>query len=191
MSNLSPLSNDAIAARNASHVFELSHKDLTEATNDTDQTIAVISLKAGDAIRLVNYDLETPLKDASDDDLDDTKLSLGITGTTALLMAATQANENGTEVVKAMGQNMPGALTAAAVTTVNGSDAGTTQTLANALKAELNKVIADLATLRTGPYYVVTADTNVILTVESMTGKALSNVDVGEAVFYLDIIRKN
>lgn len=34
-------------------------------------------------------------------------------------------------------------LTAATVGTANGSDAGTTQTLANALKAELNKVIAD------------------------------------------------
>lgn len=34
-------------------------------------------------------------------------------------------------------------LTAATVATANGSDAGTTQTLANALKVELNKVIAD------------------------------------------------
>lgn len=34
-------------------------------------------------------------------------------------------------------------LTAATVATANGSDAATTQTLANALKTELNKVIAD------------------------------------------------
>lgn len=35
--------------------------------------------------------------------------------------------------------------TAAAVATADGSDAGTTQTLANALKTELNKVITDNA----------------------------------------------
>lgn len=34
-------------------------------------------------------------------------------------------------------------LTAATVSTANGSDAGTTQTLANALKTQLNAVIAD------------------------------------------------
>jgi hypothetical protein len=34
-------------------------------------------------------------------------------------------------------------LTAATVATANGSDAGTTQTLANALKTALNAVIAD------------------------------------------------
>lgn len=39
--------------------------------------------------------------------------------------------------------------TAATVATANGSDAATTQTLANALKVELNKVIADNVTLRT------------------------------------------
>ncbi len=38
--------------------------------------------------------------------------------------------------------------TAATVATADGSDAGTTQTLANALKVELNKVIADQAALR-------------------------------------------
>lgn len=38
-------------------------------------------------------------------------------------------------------------LTADTVTTPNGNDAGTTQTLANALKAEINKVIADQAAI--------------------------------------------
>ncbi len=40
-------------------------------------------------------------------------------------------------------------LTAATVTTANGSDAGTTQTLANALKVQLNAVIADNVALKT------------------------------------------
>lgn len=42
----------------------------------------------------------------------------------------------------------PVALTAATVATANGSDPATTQALANALKTELNKVIADNVALR-------------------------------------------
>lgn len=190
MSTLSPLFSDAIAYRKATHVFDLLAADLTEETNDTDQTFTILSLAEGDAIRLVDKDLVTAFKDASDEDLDDTKVSLGITGNTNLLLQATQVNENGTEVVRTMGPIGQDALTADTVATADGSDAGTTQTLANALKVELNKLITDVAALHAGPYYVATGAVDVILTVESMSAKALNDIDTGKALFYLDILRK-
>lgn len=175
-------------ANRANTFAEVSHEDLTEETNDTDQTLTLFTAKAGQSVRFVKSILEQALKDASDSALNDTKVSIGISGNTDLFLAATQVNENGTEVL-----NQPGALhtmdlTAATVATADGSDAGTTQTLANALKAEVNKIITDLGNmLLDSPYHVFAADTDIIMTVESMAGKALNDIDTGRLVAYFDV----
>jgi|GEM_PF-1418387 len=166
---------------------KVTHEDLTEETADTDQTLTLLTVPAGMAFRFVSHELLEAFEDASDNALNDTKISIGVSGATTRFLEAIQVNENGTEVVKSMGKQIPGSLTAATVTTPDGSDAGTTQTLANALKAEVNKVVADLETLKAGPYYVFAADTDIIMTVESMSGKKLSDIDTGDLLVWFDM----
>lgn len=61
----------------------------------------------------------------------------------------------------------PAALTAATVATADGSDPATTQALANALKVELNKVIADNVAKRTELAALTTAHNALITRLET------------------------
>jgi hypothetical protein len=102
------------AATGFTHKAIVSHVDLTEATADTDQTIALLSVAAGDVVEKAAIKLVTPFKDASDSAFNDTKVQVGDGTDTDEYVAATQVNENGTEVLFAANVNtVPFAYTAA------------------------------------------------------------------------------
>jgi hypothetical protein len=102
------------AASGFTHKAIVTHEDLTEATADTDQTIALLSVAAGDVVEKAAIKLVTPFKDASDAALNDTKVQVGDDSDTDEYIAATQVNENGTEVLFAANVNtVPFAYTAA------------------------------------------------------------------------------
>jgi hypothetical protein len=87
------------AATGFTHQVVVTHEDLTETTADTDQTLSLLALAAGDVVTTAAWKLVTPFKDASDAALNDTKVQLGDTADEDEYVAATQVNENGTEVL--------------------------------------------------------------------------------------------
>jgi hypothetical protein len=102
------------AATGFSHKAVVTHLDLTEATADTDQTIALLSVAPGDVVEKAAYKLVTPFSDASDGAFNDTKVQVGDGTDTDEYIAATQVNVNGTEVLFAANVNtVPFAYTAA------------------------------------------------------------------------------
>lgn len=188
-----PLPLQSVAGRAYNAHIVVRAEDLTETTANTAQVLNLLNVKAGQAVRLVHHKLVTAFKDASDSNFNTCAATVGDGSDPDRLLTSTELNENGTEVDLKFGPSvLPVALTAATVSTADGSDAGTTQTLANALKAELNKVIADqaniLAALVAGPMYIFSAADTVDLTVNSMADKSLSNIDVGELhlFFYIE-----
>ena len=87
------------AATGFTHKAIITHSDLTESTADTDQTLSLLALEAGDVVTTAAWKLVTPFKDASDSALNDTKVQLGDSSDDDEYIAATQVNENGTEVL--------------------------------------------------------------------------------------------
>jgi hypothetical protein len=87
------------AATGFTHKAIVTHEDLTQTTADTDQTLSLLTLEAGDVVTTAAWKLVTPFKDASDSALNDTKVQLGDTADDDEYVAATQVNENGTEVL--------------------------------------------------------------------------------------------
>jgi hypothetical protein len=86
------------AATGFTHQVVVTHEDLTETTADTDQTIALLSVVAGDVVEKAAFKLVTAFEDASDAAFDDTNVSVGDGGDTDRFIASTEVNENGTEV---------------------------------------------------------------------------------------------
>jgi hypothetical protein len=82
------------AATGFTHKAIVTHVDLTEATADTDQTIALLSVVAGDVVEKAAYKLVTAFSDASDAALNDTKVQVGDGGDTDRFLAAAQVNLN-------------------------------------------------------------------------------------------------
>jgi hypothetical protein len=103
------------AATGFTHKAIVTHVDLTESTADTDQTLSLLALAAGDVVTTAAIKLVTPFEDASDEDLDDTKVQLGDSDDDDEYVAATQVNENDTVVdfVAAAPASVPLAYTAA------------------------------------------------------------------------------
>lgn len=93
------------AATGFTHKAVVTHSDLTETTADADQTIALLSVAAGDVVEKAAYKLVTAYSDASDAAFNDTKVQVGDGGDTDRFIAATQVNENGTEVLFAANAN--------------------------------------------------------------------------------------
>jgi hypothetical protein len=93
------------AATGFTHKVVVTHSDITESTADTDQTIAILSVAAGDIVEKAAYKLVTAFSDASDSALNDTKVQVGDGGDTDRYIAATQVNVNGTEVLYANNAN--------------------------------------------------------------------------------------
>lgn len=181
-----PLSVEEAAARGATHKVVVDHTDLTVATADTAQTLKLFDAGAGRVVQFVGHEL-VPFKDASDAAFNTTLGKIGDATDDDRFLADTQWNENGTEVIRDLGI-FPAAITAATVATADGSDAGTTQTLANALKAELNKVITDLNTIRNrGLAYLYASATAVNLIVGSQSGKKLVDIDTGSITLFFRI----
>jgi hypothetical protein len=86
------------AATGFTHQVVVTHTDLTESTADTDQTIALLSVVAGDVVEKAAFKLVTAFEDASDAAFNDTNVSVGDGGDTDRFIASTEVNENGTEV---------------------------------------------------------------------------------------------
>ena len=93
------------AATGFTHKAVVTHSDITESTADTDQTIALLSVAAGDVVEKAAYKLVTAYSDASDAAFNDTKVQVGDGGDTDRFIAATQVNVNGTEVLFAANAN--------------------------------------------------------------------------------------
>jgi hypothetical protein len=108
------LPNETKAATGFTHKAIVTHVDLTESTADTDQTIALLSVVAGDVVQKAAFQLVTAFSDASDAAFNDTQVQVGDGNDTDEYIAATQVNENGTEVLFAANVNtVPYAYTAA------------------------------------------------------------------------------
>jgi hypothetical protein len=102
------------AATGFTHKAIVTHADLTLTTADADQTIALLSVAAGDVVEKAAYKLVTAFSDASDAAFNDTKVQVGDGTDTDEYIAATQVNVNGTEVLYAANVNtVPFAYTAA------------------------------------------------------------------------------
>ena len=102
------------AATGFTHKAIVTHVDLTLTTADADQTIALLSVAAGDVVEKAAYKLVTAFSDASDAAFNDTKVQVGDGTDTDEYIAATQVNVNGTEVLFAANVNtVPYAYTAA------------------------------------------------------------------------------
>lgn len=100
------------------HVIQLTPDDLTEATANTEQVINTIPVVAGNVVERVMPVLITPFKDASDAAYNSTLLEVGDAGDDDRYLAATQLNENGSEVLFAAGTGTVNAFTAAGYITV-------------------------------------------------------------------------
>ena len=108
------LPTETKAATGFTHKSVVTHTDLTESDADTDQTIALLSVVAGDVVQKAAYQLVTAFSDASDAAFNDTQVQVGDGNDTDEYIAATQVNENGTEVLFAANVNtVPFAYTAA------------------------------------------------------------------------------
>jgi hypothetical protein len=108
------LPNETKAATGFTHKAIVTHVDLTETTADTDQTIALLSVVAGDVVQKAAFQLVTAFSDASDAAFNDTQVQVGDGSDTDEYIAATQVNENGTKVLFAANVNtVPFAYTAA------------------------------------------------------------------------------
>lgn len=86
------------AATGFTHKSVVTHTDLTESTADTDQTIALLSVVAGDVVEKAAYKLVTPFEDASDAGFDTTGVSVGDGEDTDRFIASTEVNENDNEI---------------------------------------------------------------------------------------------
>jgi hypothetical protein len=177
-----PLSINEQVPFGANAVAVLTHEDLTESADNTAQVIALFTAPAGKAIRYIGHKLVRAFKDASDAAFNTTPITAGDAGDPDRLLVSTELSENGTEIVR--GYAMAAPALPATVSTADGSDAGTTQALANALKVSHNAL---LAALKGGPAYVYASDTAVNVTVGSMADKALEDVDTGEVLLYFHI----
>jgi co-chaperonin GroES (HSP10) len=93
------------AATGFTHKAIVNHLDVTETVADTDQTIALLSVAAGDVVEKAAYKLVTAFSDASDSALNDTKVQVGDGVDPDRYIAATQVNVNGTEVLFASQAN--------------------------------------------------------------------------------------
>lgn len=178
-----PLVLEEQAANHGANVrVEVTHADLTEAATNTAQTLALLNVDAKMAVRLVKAVLVTPFQDASDAGFNTCAATVGDGSDVDRLLASMELNVNGTEVLLKPG---PASTNLAAVSTADGSDAATTQALANALKAAFNLVVA---ALNAGNGHVYTAADTVDLVVNSMSGKALVDIDVGELHLYFQVM---
>jgi len=97
------------------HRITLTHEDLTQATANTAQTIPILSVPAGAYVRDCATYLETAFADASDTAFNTTAIIIGDDGDTDRLLASTELNVNGTEVIwqGTVAANVPYIFTAA------------------------------------------------------------------------------
>lgn len=99
-----PLSAHEAALVDATHVCEIDHTDLTQATAATAQTIALFSVTANQHnVECVRFELLVPFQDTADAANNTNTVEIGDGGDTDRLLTATQVNVNGTEVYNKSG----------------------------------------------------------------------------------------
>jgi len=97
--NLKKLSyEESIANNGATHVAELTHADLTEASADTAQTIALLTVADKMSVECTHTVLKTAFQDASDAAFDTTAITVGDGNDVDELLTSQELNVNGTEV---------------------------------------------------------------------------------------------
>jgi hypothetical protein len=84
----------------ATHYIRVTHEDLTEAAADTDQTLSIAGVAAGEAFRVVNYRLVQAFKDTADGAFNDVQFKFGDDiPDDDRFFTATQVNAGGTPVL--------------------------------------------------------------------------------------------
>ena len=99
---LRPLSGNEQAPRGATHAFLLRHEHLTETTANTAQTFT-FSVQAGDAVKVVDYNLRTTFEDESDSAFNSTTAIIGDGNDTDRFLRSSELNANGSEVLHGLG----------------------------------------------------------------------------------------
>lgn len=81
------------------HLIEIEHTDLTQASTATAQTIEAMTVKVGTLITACAARLITPFKDSADAANNTTAIQVGDGGDTDRFLTSTELNENGTEIL--------------------------------------------------------------------------------------------
>ena len=89
------------APRGFNHRIVVEKADLTNSTNNTAQTLTLITLPAGTVVKSAAYWLKTPF-DSTNTSFDSTTIIVGDSGDTDRYIDSTELNENGTEVLYAV-----------------------------------------------------------------------------------------
>ena len=90
------------APRGFNHRIVVDHTDLTNSTNNTTQSLTLITLPAGTVVKSAAYFLKTPFKLSTNSSFDLTTVTVGDSGDTDRYIDSTELNENGTEVLYAV-----------------------------------------------------------------------------------------
>jgi hypothetical protein len=97
--NSGPLFGEEAAMHRANYLVVVTHKDLTEAAANTDQTIALFGVTANKSgVQLVKMEAPIPFEDIDDAAFNSTAVVVGDGGSTNRFLTSTQLNVNGTEV---------------------------------------------------------------------------------------------
>lgn len=97
---------ESIANNGATHVAEVVAADLTEATANTDQAVALVTVADKMSVECVHTKLVTAFQDASDAAFNTTALEVGDGNDVDELLVSQELNVNGTEVNQKSGTNV-------------------------------------------------------------------------------------
>ena len=175
--NIRPLSSQESVATGFSHEITVTSADTAALVGADVKTLSLLPILAGSILGKVAIVVKTAFGAAADAAFVSLTAALGDGTTATRFLAATQIAALGTPVTYAAGAG--GALTTTAIATVDGSDAGTTQTLANAIKSKVNTLITDLAG-QVNRNALFAADGNLVLTLTPTGGKSVSALDSGD-----------
>lgn len=100
-----PLQLEEQSATGFTHRIRLTHEDLTEATANTAQTIAIFTVGARSYVSDAAFNLVTPFEDASDNAYNSTTIIVGDGGSTNRYIASAEINVNGSEILAGPGVN--------------------------------------------------------------------------------------
>lgn len=89
------------APRGFNHRIVVDHTDLTNSTNNTTQSLTLITLPAGTVVKSAAYWLKTPFELSTNTSFDLTTMIVGDTGDADRFINSSELNKNGTEVVYA------------------------------------------------------------------------------------------
>ena len=90
------------APRGFNHRIVVDHTDLTNSTNNTTQSLTLITLPAGTVVKSAAYFLKTPFELSTNTSFDLTTVIVGDSGDTDRYINSSELNENGTEVLYAV-----------------------------------------------------------------------------------------